>query len=58
MGYWFVDKEPAQDKEHPMSDAFTVKVKAASVVASTISDVNLEAGGSQDISLSVCSATP
>ena len=35
-----------------VDDTFTVTVKAAPVVASTISDVSLEEGGSQDISLS------
>ena len=35
-----------------VSDEFTVTVKAAPVVASAISDVSLEEGGSQDISLS------
>ena len=35
-----------------VSDAFTVKVKAAPAVASAIADVPLELGGTQDISLS------
>ena len=35
-----------------VSDTFTAKVKAAPVVASAISDLSLELGGDQDISLS------
>ena len=35
-----------------VSDAFTVKVKAAPVVDSTLSDMSLEAGATQDVSLS------
>ena len=35
-----------------VSDAFTVTVKAAPVVASAIADLSLEVGGAQDISLS------